>query len=118
MIEGLGFVRLEVADLERSIAFYRDGLRFGYEGCDEGQALLARFGAGDLHVVLVESTAHRDSRGAGISLSVEVSGVDAYYDALVARGLTPTRPLDDAESRRFTIRDPDGYRWAFIQSLA
>ena len=118
MIEGLGYVRLEVADLDRSITFYRDGLRFGYEGCDEGRALLAHFGAGDLHIILVESSAQRDRRGAGIWLSVEVSGVDAYYDALVARGLTPSRPSDDAESRRFTIRDPDGYRWTFIQSLA
>lgn len=119
LIEGLGYVRLEVTDLERSIAFYRDGLRFSFDGPDDGDGSSARLHAGDLRLVLVEApNRSSDRRGAGVRLSVEVTGVDAYHDALVARGLTPSRPLDEDHSRLFSILDPDGYRWAFIQSLS
>ncbi len=118
LIEGLGFVRLKVADLERSIAFYRDGLRFGFEGRDDDVSPQAYLRAGDLHLVLIEYPADsRNRRGAGIQLSVEVSGVGAYHDALVARGLSPTPPADDEHLRFFSIRDPDGYFWTFSQSL-
>ncbi len=118
LIEGLGHVRLDVMDLERSIAFYRDGLRFGFDGRENGDSPRARLHAGDLKLVLYQIQ-NRPARGVGhgVLLSVEVTGVDAYHDALVARGLVPSRPKDEEHSRRFTITDPDGYGWIFVQSL-
>jgi catechol 2,3-dioxygenase-like lactoylglutathione lyase family enzyme len=117
LIEGLGYVRLEVTDLEKSITFYRDGLRFGFDGRDDEDPR-AELHAGDLKLVLCEASARpRAKRGTGVRLSVEVTGVDAYHDALVARGLTPSRPRDKGNSRRFDISDPDGYGWVFVQSL-
>jgi len=120
LIEGLGFVRLEVGDLARSLAFYRAGLSFELQGDEpaNGRAVLR---AGRLTVVLVESPSAPDADtapfGRGIDLAVAVSGVDAYHDALVARGMEPQSPRDDGPSRSFALVDPDGYRWRFVQSL-
>ena len=118
MIEGLGYVCLEVTDLERSMAFYRDGLRFQYDRRDDEPLPCVHLRAGDLHLVLTQSASGRDGRRRGIGLFMDVSGVDAYHDALVARGIGVTAPADDFGRRSFTVRDPDGYVWTFHQSLA
>jgi uncharacterized glyoxalase superfamily protein PhnB len=117
LIEGLGFVRLEVKDLGRSLTFYRDALRFelDQEAEDPPQAFLR---AGDLNVVLAEVRSARSHSGNGVRLSIEVTGVDAYHDALVARGVVPSAPVDDQSTRFFSVRDPDGYEWRFHQSLS
>ena len=118
MIDGLGFIRLEVKDLERSIAFYRDGLRFVLGRRDDGDPPRAWLHAADLTVILrLAAPIGRGRRGAGVRVSVRVAGVDAYHDALVARGLTPAPPVDANGLRRFTIADPDGYEWAFSQAI-
>ena len=118
MIEGLESIRLEVRHLEQAIAFYRDGLRFSYLGRMDmdGRGAGARFRASDFDVALVEESAG-PPRGLGVCLWVDVSGVDAYHDALVARGLEPSAPVDAQHRRSFTVIDPDGYRWCFQQSL-
>jgi len=117
VIEGLGFVRLEVADLARSLAFYRDGLCFAPEPEDEASSNgRARLRAGRLVVVLVAAPG-RPPRGRGVDLAVAVDGVDAYHDALVARGMAPEAPHDAAGGRAFGLVDPDGYRWRFVESL-
>jgi hypothetical protein len=48
---------------------------------------------------------------------MEVVGLDAYHDALVARGLEPSPPADDGRGRCFLVVDPDGYEWCFRQSM-
>jgi len=116
VIEGLGYIRLEVSDLGRAIAFYRDGLRFTYLSTEDGATPLALLQAGDFRLALVAAEAGV-ARGQGMCLLVDVSGVDAYHDALVARGLEPSAPTDVAHSRSFGVVDPDGYQWRFRQSL-
>lgn len=125
MIEGLGFVRLEVRDLERSLAFYRRGLRFALadvavarpdarSGARRNGA--ARLAAGSLRLELVE-VPDRGESACGVFLTIRVRGLDAYHDALVARGLAPSPPRDGEDVRAFTLRDPDGYGLRFEQSL-
>jgi uncharacterized glyoxalase superfamily protein PhnB len=116
LIERLAFVRLEVGDIERSMAFYRDGLRFQFVGSDDGPEPRVRLLAGDLSVVLSPGPARPRSRGHGVLISLEVVGVDAYRDALVARGVAATVPVDRDGARSFSVRDPDGYTWRFHQS--
>jgi catechol 2,3-dioxygenase-like lactoylglutathione lyase family enzyme len=117
LIEGLGSVLLEVRDLERSLAFYCDGLRFDLDRQEDGETPSAVLRAGELRVVLLERKAGRHSRGP-VQLSIEVSAVDAYYDALVARGLRPGPLRDGDSSRSFVVHDPDGVAWRFEQSLS
>jgi catechol 2,3-dioxygenase-like lactoylglutathione lyase family enzyme len=118
MIEGLGCVWLEVADLERSVAFYRDGLRFQVDHGADALAAGVVLRAGDLRVCLVEVGSTGRRRGAGIRLALDVAGLDAYRDALVARGIGSTAPVDRDGARHFSVRDPDGYLWQFYQGTA
>lgn len=121
MIEGLGSIRLTVWDLERSIEFYGRGLRFapGAESDGDMNPDAVRLTAGSLCLELVASrkqAAPVSTNGRGIFLSVSVSGLDAYHDALVERGLQPNLPRDVDGGRAFSIEDPDGYVWQFTQS--
>jgi catechol 2,3-dioxygenase-like lactoylglutathione lyase family enzyme len=119
VIEGLGHIRLEVQDVARAVAFYRDGLRFGSletgDAADQG----VHFQAGRLHVVLVPTPNGRTpaAQNHGVRVTLDVAGVDAYHDALVARGLVPTAPSAEDDARSFVVVDPDGYEWCFRQSL-
>lgn len=139
MIRGLGFIRLEVSDLEQSLVFYRRGLRFaaGSLGEEAGHAAAAAASeevadvadtaprrkaaltAGTLRLILEEMPAGQTNGwlGQGVDLAIEVAGVDVYHDALVARGIQPTPPIDEAGQRSFRVRDPDGYQWRIQQSL-
>jgi catechol 2,3-dioxygenase-like lactoylglutathione lyase family enzyme len=118
LIDRVGAIELAVSDLERSIAFYRDGLRFSIETRCAEPSDTVHLRAGSVHLALVAVAPGRPRhRSVGISVTVEVSGVDAYYDALVARGLLPSPPKDGGGRRHFSIRDPDGYNWTFVQAL-
>jgi catechol 2,3-dioxygenase-like lactoylglutathione lyase family enzyme len=116
LIVGLGYVCLEVSDLERSLAFYLDGLRFECDRRDDDPRPRVVLRAGDLRLVLDQAAVRRNGRRPGIRLSMEVSGLDVYHDALVARGVSVTFPADEDGRRAFTVRDPDGYLWTFHQS--
>ena len=123
MIEGLGCIRLTVRDLGRSVDFYARGLRFAksFASDVEGDPDAVRLMAGTLCLELITSaapamTSTENGVERGVSLSVAVRGLDAYHDALVERGLTPSRPKDHESDRTFVIADPDGYVWRFIQS--
>lgn len=120
LIERLGAITLEVTDLERAISFYRDGLRFTFDGYLGENPPQAQLRAGGARLLLVQAQSGRAlDRTSGVFLALEVSGLDAYHDALVARGLTPSPPADANDHvRRFGISDPDGYRWILEQSLA
>jgi catechol 2,3-dioxygenase-like lactoylglutathione lyase family enzyme len=115
LLEGLGYVWLEVEDLNRSLEFYRDGLRFAAD-TEASTDSVVHLRAGDLRLILSETgVAPQGCRGTGVAVAVEVTGVDTYHDALVARGLRPSRPRDDGNRRAFSVSDPDGYVWRFSQ---
>ncbi len=119
MMERLYSVELEVADLERSLGFYRDGLRFITDIAAGDRPDCASLRAGEVRLTLRRQRGvGRPRRHRGVSLVIAVQGVDAYYQALVARGLLPAPPRDDDASRWFTILDPDGYRWTFVESTS
>jgi catechol 2,3-dioxygenase-like lactoylglutathione lyase family enzyme len=118
LIEGLGYVWLEVRDLERSVAFYRDGLRFTVDERAEQAQDRVQLRAGDLRLILSRAPSQRNSLGHGVTFHMDVSGVEAYHDALVARGLDPGPPTDEGAERSFLLRDPDGFEWRFRQSWA
>jgi len=36
----------------------------------------------------------------------------------VARGVAPSAPIDGPVVRQFSVRDPDGYEWRFLESMS
>jgi catechol 2,3-dioxygenase-like lactoylglutathione lyase family enzyme len=110
---------LRVASLERSLAFYQDGLgfalEFSYEGFyasvwREGCRLHLQCGAAALRdQALIE----REER---IDVCVGVEDARALHDAFAAAGVAFTVPLRQMPyGREFYVRDPDGYVLGFIE---
>ncbi len=118
MMERVQRVDLEVADLKRSLAFYQDCLRFALEALAPQARDQVALHAGGVRLTLRQRRrqATRPRGHSGITVVVAVQGVDSYYQALVARGALPSPPCDDDTGRWFAVTDPDGYRWAFIES--
>lgn len=125
---------LDVANLDRSLAFYRDILGFAvaFERPEEKFACLTRDGV-DL---MLEEAAGPGRRfrtapleypfGRGINFQIEVADVDALRARIVAAGCTLVVPLEDRWYRRdsnehgnrqFVVADPDGYLLRFFTSL-
>lgn len=107
---------LSVADVERSIAFYRDVLGF--------QAREQAVESGAARIELVTADSARDStgklrpRGAAI-LFFETGDVAAMRDVVLARGGKPSE-LEKAnwiKMQLFEMRDPDGHTLWFGQSF-
>ncbi|MDR3513101.1 MAG: VOC family protein [Caulobacteraceae bacterium] len=117
---------LDVADLEASLAFYRDvmGFTVAAERLEEGFAYLVRDGA---HLML-EQAAGPGRRfrtaaleypfGRGVNLQIRVGDVDALRAAVEAAGLTVLIDLEERwyrqgevelGNRQFVVADPNGY---------
>lgn len=117
---------LSVADLERSIAFYRDVLGFTVRPIPQadGVSAAAEAVAGPARIRLgtepeaYDSTGQRRPRGAAI-LFFETDDVEGLRAGIVARGGSPSQ-LERAnwiKMRLFEIRDPDGHTVWFAQSF-
>jgi catechol 2,3-dioxygenase-like lactoylglutathione lyase family enzyme len=117
---------LSVADLERSIAFYRDVLGFEVRLLKEVDRLpaVAEAVCGPARVELSTEEGARDStgklraRGSAI-LFFQAHDVAAMRDAFVARGGAPSEleNVNWIKMRMFEIRDPDGHALWFGQSF-
>jgi catechol 2,3-dioxygenase-like lactoylglutathione lyase family enzyme len=108
---------LNVADLGRSLAFYRDALGFAavedYEL--DGQILWAALQSGDAKLMLHEAPQSDPSRGrrasyADLVLYLYVEDAAAAHAALDGLGFAPG-PIEqeDVGLVEFYLRDPDGY---------
>lgn len=114
-----------VADLARSIAFYRAlGFTFG-EPWGGFYAIGERDGL-ELHLkeAPTHTPGHEDAHAAGrrfrraqehLDAAAGVDGIDAFYAACVAAGVRVLRPLAATPwgTRDFSVEDPDGYVIAF-----
>lgn len=121
-------VSLTVADLARSVAWYRDviGFEVAREYSPRGTLVAVALRAGTVEILLTqENGTHGTDRvkGQGFSMQLTVGESEADIDALaagiVARGAT----LDDAPmsafgARVFRLRDPDGFKLVFSSPRA
>jgi predicted enzyme related to lactoylglutathione lyase len=117
---------LSVADLDRSIAFYRDVLGFDVRSVPEGDGVpaVAEAVSGPARIQLClqddafNSTGERRPRGSAI-LFFKTDDVAAMRDALSARGGKPSEleKVNWIKMRMFDIGDPDGHRLWFGQSF-
>jgi catechol 2,3-dioxygenase-like lactoylglutathione lyase family enzyme len=110
-----------VADLDRSVGFYCDGLGFDLVGRDEDptirQAFVALGNGGfciELFIALGEDAGK--PRQAADHLAFEADDLDAYRESVVAAGLSvPQIEVFDGGMKHFRLEDPDGLRLDFFQ---
>ena len=108
---------LSVADVERSVAFYRDVL--GFEARPEAALV-----SGPAHIQLTteqtayDSTGEQRPRGAAI-LFLETDDVAALHRDVMARGgaASALEKVNWIKMRVFQIQDPDGHTIWFAQSF-
>jgi catechol 2,3-dioxygenase-like lactoylglutathione lyase family enzyme len=108
-----------VADLQRSLAFYRDQLGFGLDFCYEGfYASVSRDGC-RVHLKCADPTPRDQAafeRNEFIDACVVVQNVEGLSAAFQASGVTFAVPLRQMPyGVEFYVRDPDGYVLAFVQ---
>jgi catechol 2,3-dioxygenase-like lactoylglutathione lyase family enzyme len=110
LVRDLHHVSINVADVERSVAFYVDVLGmdllprpdFGFPG-----AWLGCGGGRQVH--LIEATVPEDN---GQHFAFQVDDIDASVAALRAAGMTVRGPVPvgDSSARQAFFHDPDGNR--------
>jgi catechol 2,3-dioxygenase-like lactoylglutathione lyase family enzyme len=100
-------LELPVADLSRTLAWYRDtlGLGMDLERFDDGFALVK---IGDGRFAFRQGASSQDDP----SLVFEVNDLDVTIALLAERGVEPDGPIKVSREgyRRAVIRDPDGRR--------
>jgi catechol 2,3-dioxygenase-like lactoylglutathione lyase family enzyme len=106
---------LPVADLDRSVAFYKS-LGFALEGRSPRFALL-RLGAGTIGLLAIGAPAAAAGQRLRALVQVELStdDLDGLYNELLARGLPVRPPKDRPWERQMQVRDPDGFTVEFSQ---
>ena len=117
---------LVVADVDRSLAFYRDVLGFSVQVTvpETGPFVFAAVTHGNVEVFLnardaavAEYPAFRERPvGGTLTLFMEVTGVEAAHEALSSR-VTVVMPLEKKwyGSTEFAFLDPDGYVITFAE---
>ncbi len=122
---------LTVADMARSLAFYRDVLGFvPVARIPEENPIFAIMAAGDVEVHLDTRESLRqfgmdqpdldgERRGTGVNLYFGVDDVDGLYQAVRAGGVAPVFDIRTMPYgvRQFTLADPDGYLLTFAQEV-
>jgi catechol 2,3-dioxygenase-like lactoylglutathione lyase family enzyme len=124
MLEGVRFegLTLTVADVERSLTFYRDKLHFDVAYVSLPAFALLRVGTGTIGLLSFEE-ARKDGAAAttaeqrrGIHVEFSTDDLDALYVALRANGVSfATPPHDEPWERSMTALDPDGHSVEFAQ---
>ncbi len=127
----LSHVSLEVADLDRALAFYRD--HFGFQivmernlaGADfdavtgttgASSKLIRGLVAGNSVVQLFWHSWREPQSEKRTLMSFEVRDADTAHAALVARGVeAQSEPVSFDNSRAFVIHDPDGHPIEIIE---
>ncbi len=107
-------INLKVADLDKALGFYHDGLSLEVIHKIEQIAVLD---LGNVHLVLDQQEDPRTT-GSGAVLHMMVASVDAYHEDLVRKGITAESPPADRPwgDRDFMLVDPDGYRLTVVQA--
>lgn len=109
MLKGLNHLTLSVANLERSIAFYRDWLGMRLSAAWSSGAYLQ---AGDLWLCLMlvrESDAVPATGYTHYAFSVDASHFDSCVAGLREHGAIEWQP-NRSEGESFYLLDPDGHR--------
>jgi glyoxylase I family protein len=119
-ISGIHHITLLVADVERSLAFYRNvlGLRLVKQTVNEDDRTARHFVFGDADGMLVTCLEYPDldegrvGRGSThhFAFSVETQAeLEAWKQYLGEKGIPTTEVMERADFRSIYLRDPDGH---------
>ncbi len=103
---------VHVADVERSVAFYR---HLGFAPVDTyapgGELVWASLQVGRAHLILARAGAPIDHREQAVLFYLYAHDLAGLRDRLVARGLAPGEIVDGSPGprREMRVADPDGY---------
>jgi uncharacterized glyoxalase superfamily protein PhnB len=108
---------LTVADVRRSLAWYRDVLGFSLDREHErdGRLIAASLRAGEIQILLTQEDGAKGAdrvKGQGFSLQITTAqDIDAIAsNAKRAGAALDSEPADAWGVRVFRLRDPDGFR--------
>lgn len=108
---------LTVADVARSVAWYRDVLGFTVdrEHLRDGRLIAVSLSAGVARILVTQDNGARGTdreKGAGFSLRLTTTqDIDMLAAAAKQAGASfDTEPMDAFGTRIFRLRDPDGFR--------
>ena len=108
---------LTVADVARSVAWYRDVLGFTVdrEHVREGRLIAVSLSAGSVRILVTQDNGAQGTereKGAGFSLRFTTTqDIDMLAAAAKQAGAEfDTEPMDAMGFRLFRLRDPDGFR--------
>jgi len=110
---------LRVADLKRSLAFYRDQLGFDLDFCYEDFYASVRRDGGRIHLQCA-SAVPRDQaafeRNEFLDACVVIRNAEALSAIFAAAGVTFAVPVRRMPyGVEFYVRDPDGYILGFVE---
>lgn len=113
-IENISAITLFITDMARSCQFYRT-LGFTLKSGGDLHTFTS-FHVGNGSLNLARRPLPQTQWGRVIFY---VDDVDAFYETVLARGITPEFEPQDAEwgERYFHLRDPDGHELAFARPL-
>ncbi|MCX5792465.1 MAG: VOC family protein [Elusimicrobia bacterium] len=113
---------LSVADMERSVAFYRDivGLPVNRRFAAGPGMEICFLGEGETKVELICGAGHKVTDGAeSVSFGFEIKSADETIRFLKEKGFAldsgPFTP--NPHIKFFYIKDPDGYKVQFVQNM-
>ena len=112
-INSVSGITYHVRDLARSAEFYESlGFRKGAEEPDR-----VTFWSNWFFLTLIAAKQRKGANGAGAFTYVKVDDLDAYHEAVVAKGLSPEDEphATNGGRREFVLRDPDGYNLVFFE---
>jgi uncharacterized glyoxalase superfamily protein PhnB len=111
---------LTVADVRRSLAWYRDVLGFSLDREHErdGKLIAASLRAGQIRILLTQEDDAKGVdrvKGQGFSLQITTAqDIDAIASNVKRAGaVLDSEPADAWGVRVFRLRDPDGFRLVF-----
>jgi lactoylglutathione lyase len=106
---------LRVAEMERSLRYYVDGLGFTMklQWIDDGKLRWCWLDLGGASLMLQEGTPGATAGGEGASLCFICEDALALYRDFTARGVACTEPEVGNAMWYTDLTDPDGYRLTF-----
>ncbi len=108
----LGFVSLQVRNLEESKRFYSEIMGFKLGESPNDEAYVFETGAGAVFAIRTRLTdlSRAPALGAGVGLWFQVENANSAYESVREREGPIVKPIADGPfGRMFAVADPDGY---------